>query len=483
MEQVKPSRMGHDVSVEVSSTECPGGIDMRTRARLLSDHRRNTAWVPFAVIALGVWALSAPLTLFFAIPAAPAGGREIWLSDTTREALTASSAVIAGFVLAACGIACLGRRSRRPMWLAAAAGAMLLFCPVLFWSPSSTSYLRDTSIGALAIVFGVLIPGMPGLLGYAFPGPMAPPGWSYNPSSLARRLAKAAPALVGWILARDMAAYQFGFLTQIWDPFFGDGSMQVLTSRVSESLPVADAALGAFAYGMDFLLVLLGPAERWRAAPFIVLLNSAFILPTAAAAVFLAVAQALIVGRWCFLCLASSAVMLPLVPMILDELAATLQFLRGRPFLRTLFMGGELKVADRAQPAPHLVEFGRVPGMAFKSAFRGISLTWNLLLLIGLGVWLMFAPVLFGGPETITTGAYLSGPILIVIAATAASEIARAIRFTAVVPGVGLIVTALFGGVSPAAVNAVVCGVAVIMLALPRGRIRECYGTLQKIII
>lgn len=66
----------------------------------------------------------------------------------------------------------------------------------------------------------------------------APPGWTYNPSSWSQRLPLVALALVGAAIAAYLAAFQVGWITSVWEPFFGSGSRTILHSGVSRLLPV-----------------------------------------------------------------------------------------------------------------------------------------------------------------------------------------------------------------------------------------------------
>jgi uncharacterized membrane protein len=113
-------------------------------------------------------------------------------------------------------------------------------------------------------------------------------------------------ALGGCAISGYLAAYQLGVIDTAWDPFFGAGSAQVLTSGISRALPVPDAVLGTVAYGVDAALALLlhvglGPAAR------IATLLAILAVVGAATGIALAISQPLLVRAWCSLCLASSA--------------------------------------------------------------------------------------------------------------------------------------------------------------------------------
>ena len=100
---------------------------------------------------------------------------------------------------------------------------------------------------------------------------LRPPGWTDNPSRWVERLPLIGLAGIGFVIASYLALYQFGVLDKVWDPFFGDGTRQVLTSKISRAFPVPDAALGALGYLLDAVTGAIGGRERWRTRPWIVL--------------------------------------------------------------------------------------------------------------------------------------------------------------------------------------------------------------------
>ena len=65
-------------------------------------------------------------------------------------------------------------------------------------------------------------------------------------------------AVVGFLIAGYLAFYQWGIFGTVWEPFFGNGSKNVLNSRLSNVLPVPDAALGALGYLVDAVTGAIG---------------------------------------------------------------------------------------------------------------------------------------------------------------------------------------------------------------------------------
>jgi len=162
----------------------------------------------------------------------------------------------------------------------------------------------------------------------ASPAASPPPGWSYNPSRWAERWWIAAVAGAGLLLSGYLALYQMKFVRVVWEPWFGNGSEMVLQSSLSRVLPVPDAALGAFAYFLDAVTGLIGGEDRWRSMPWMVLLFGLAVGPLGAVSVLLVIAQPVLIQAWCSLCLISALLSLIMIGPAMDEVLASLQYLR-----------------------------------------------------------------------------------------------------------------------------------------------------------
>lgn len=160
----------------------------------------------------------------------------------------------------------------------------------------------------------------------------APQGWSYNPSSWSERLPIVVLALLGFGIATYLALFQVGIVLDVWEPFFGDGSRTILTSRVSRVLPIPDAALGAFGYLLDAITGIVGGQARWRAMPWIVIVFGLAVGPLGAVSILLVILQPVLFDTFCTLCLASAVVSVLMIGPALDEVLASLQFLKGESF-------------------------------------------------------------------------------------------------------------------------------------------------------
>lgn len=379
--------------------------------------------------------------------------------------------------------------SRRPFWkfwapwVNSLIGLWLLFAPLVFWAPTAAAYANDTLIGALVIVFAILAPGMPMAAGMSMePGPDGPPGWSYNPSSWPQRAPIIALALVGFFLSRQMAAFQLGHVASFTDPIFGIGTERVLTSDVSRAFPIPDAGLGAVAYMIEFLMGFMGDKRRWRTMPWMVTFFGILVVPLGVVSITLIVLQPLAVGAWCTPCLIAAAAMLMMIPLTLDEVVAMCQFLvqarrEGQPFWRTFWLGGTLRDLPATGPV-------RPDVVSATAMVWGVAMPWNLLLSVGLGVWLMLTPSVLGTSGPAAHSDHLAGALIVTTAVIALADVGRATRFLNILFGAWVIAAPwLLSGATPASrwSDAIVAAL-VILLSLPRGPVGERYGTWERFI-
>ncbi len=426
----------------------------------MHEQHRMTLWAPFGVIALGGFLAASPLAFSH-------DDRALVVSD-----------VACGLLLVALGYRSLSPQGGLARWGATAVGIWLLFAPLAFWAPTAASYAVDTLVGALAIAFSILIPGMPGMR--MLEGPTTPPGWSYNPSSWPQRLPPIAAALGAFLIARYMAGFQLEHVGSVEDPFFGDGSERILTSDVSEAFPVSDAGLGAFAYMIEALSGFMGGTDRWRTMPWMVLMFFVLVVPLGIVSIVLVILQPLAVGTFCTPCLATAVLMLVMIPFAVDEVVAMGQFLadvrrRGDSLWTNFWRGGTIAgegAADDAQlPAP-LADAARF-------ARRGVNLAPSLAVSAALGIALMLLPPLFGVDDAAAEANWLFGPLIVTFAVTAMADVARPLRFVNA-PLAILTAGAPFvvgePGLAYAAVTAVLAA-AVFGLALPRAAVGERYAS------
>lgn len=469
-----------------------GGMKMsdEMRHKMLAKHHRQTLWVYWTVVLLGFWMVFFPLTFNYGVGAVnPSGGRSVWLSLEQRIQFMKWSDILSGL-----GLIIFGWRSLTPnrpvsVWIACFIGIWLSMAPLIFWSPTAVGYLNGTLVGVLVIALTVLIPGMPNMILYMKMGSEVPPGWSYNPSSWPQRWIMIVLGFVGWVASRYLAAFQMGYIASAWDPFFGHSTTSVLNSAMSHSLPVSDAALGSLAYTFEFLMGYMGSPSRWRTMPWMVFVFGILVVPLGLVSIFLVISQPLSVGAWCTVCLSTAIIMLPMIPIELDEVIAMGQHMvqakrRGDNLWNVFWKGGEPFEENQDERSPELADLPQRPGAVFRASIWGMSFPWTLVVSTVLGVWLMFAPNTFG--VAITDRAadinHLGGALIVVTAVISMGEVVRVGRYLNVLVGLAVAIWIWFVPGSPLilSISSTLTGLIVAALSLPRGPKTEQYGLWDK---
>lgn len=184
-----------------------------------------------------------------------------------------------------------------------------------------------------------------------------PPGWDYNPAAWSERLPIVGLAVVGFLIASYLTLFQLEIISTVWEPFFGDGSKTVLTSYISNLLPVPDAALGAFGYLLDAVTGVVGGRKRWKTMPWIVVIFGLAVGPLGAISILLVIFQPVLFDAWCTLCLASAVISIVMIGPAMDEILASLQYLKrahreGRSFWRAFWgLSDQRSQANSSQTA------------------------------------------------------------------------------------------------------------------------------------
>ncbi len=356
-------------------------------------------------------------------------------------------------------------------------GLWIVFAPLAFWAPNAAVYANDTLVGALVVVFAFVIPML-----MPMSGPTVPSGWTYNPSTWQQRAPILVLGFLTFFMSRYMSAFQLGHITSAWDPFFGAGTVQVLTSTVSQAFPISDAGLGAFVYLIEILSGFMGDTRRWRTMPWMVAIFGIAIVPLGIVSVVLIISQPVLVGAWCTLCLLSAFLMLIMVALSLDEVVAMLQFLvqtrrAGKSVWRTFWLGGNalgddltLRRQEKTQP---------------REMFWGVTLPWNLVISVILGIWLMGAPGVFQTSGAVANSDQVLGALVVTVAVIALAEVARAARFINIVLALFVIVLPwlIGGGTLASGLNDLIVGTLIIGLSIPPGKIKNTYGNWNSLIV
>lgn len=472
-------------------------VDSDDRQAMLEAHHRKTLWIPWTLILLGAWLVLAPHAFGYGNPQIwvhPSGGRGVWFSTETHDALRASlmtwSDIVSGVLLLV-----LGWRTLKPdrpvgMWSACFVGLWLLFAPIAFWAPTAGAFLNDSIVGLLVIALTILIPGMPNMPKYMVMGDDTPPGWSYNPSSWPQRWILIVLGFLGLVVSRALASYQLGYVDWVWDPFFGfAGSTQaVLDSDMSHMWPISDAGLGTVAYSLEFLMGYMGGTSRWRTMPWMVTIFGILVIPLGLTHIALVMSQPVVVHTWCTLCLVAAGLMLPMIPLEVDEVVAMAQHVRDSArrgdragsVWRVFWMGGSAEGCTPDERSPALAALPERPGPVVRASIWGFSTPVGLIVSTLVGIWLLFAPSLLG--VRITTAAadvaHIGGAAAVVVSVTAMGEVLRSLRFANVLVAATVVIGALLtGGSILYSTSLVIAGIALAVLSIPRGHIRESYGT------
>lgn len=440
---------------------------------MIRDMRRPWLWTNAMLIMLGLWLISSPFTFAYE------STRMFW------------SDIVSGTLLAfLAGLAFIPRYDFVGRWGAGLVGTWLQFAPLVFWAPTSAAFITDTLIGALAITFSVLVPMMPGMAHHMEmmkPGPEIPPGWTYNPSTWHQRAPMVIAAFLGWIFSRYLAAFQLGYIDTIWEPFFGNGTVNVLTSEVSKSFPISDAGLGAVAYTIELLMALMGGVTRWRSMPWMVTFFFILIVPLGVISIVLVILQPVAVGSWCTICLLTALIMLIMIPYTVDEVVAMVQFMKrsvreGKSFWRTFWVGGTVSEENKDERTP---QYGAPLSQLIRAGVWGVNVPWNLLLSAILGLWLMFAPSALSFAGSLADSDHVIGALIITFSVIAMAEVTRYVRFINIAFGAWLIAApfVMEGGNTTAQWNDIIMGILVLVLSIRKGAIKERYGTYDTAII
>jgi len=452
------------------------------RLRQASDERyrreySETRWAHFVNLMLGTWLITQP----------PLIG--------VTEPLLRWTEIISGMLLIVFAGLSLSWHAHWARWASAAVGAVVMAAPFVLWTENPTAYLSDTLVGMFIFGFAVGTKPETGPSPVArVTGPEVPPGWSYNPSSWTQRIPIIALALIGLYVSRYLAAYQLGYISDVWEPFFQgssadpqNGTEEIITSHVSEAWPVSDAALGGYTYALEILTGIVGSRARWRTMPWLVLLFGLMIAPLGVVSIFFIIIQPIEIGTWSTLALIGAAAMLVQIPYSLDEMVAVGQFLRrrvraGKSFIRVFLFGD---TDEGNAPQRRQDEFERNPGEIIRDMFSGgVNLPWNLAIAAAIGLSLLFTRLTFGAEANMANADHLIGSLILTVVSIAAAEVARPARFLLIPLGLSLCITPFVYGASGShLVTNILAGVAVAALSVRRGEVQGRYGAWNRVIV
>ena len=428
-------------------------------AKMMQEMVTMSRWSQIPLLVLGLWLITSPFIL---------GYRSLPLTW---------SDVISGILVIVFGVIAFRTGRVWAAWANTGVGLWLAFAPLAFWAKDAAVYANDTLVGALVIVFAVIIPMM-----MTMPGPEVPSKWSYNPATWRQRAPVLLLAGLSFFMSRYMSAFQLGQIPWAWDPIFGSGTVQVLTSTVSKSFPISDAGLGSFTYLIEFLTGFMGDPRRWRTMPWMVAIFGFMVVLLGIISVVLIILQPVLVGAWCTFCLLSALFMLIMVALSLDEVIAMILYLMqvhraGKSVWRTFWMGGDALGDELALRRPETT--------GVRMMFWGVTLPLNLLATSALGAWLMIAPSVFLTQGQVAHSDHILGALVLTVSIIAFAEVARAARFINIVLALGIIVLPwlLGGGTLFSNINDLVIGVLIIALSFAPGKIKNTYGSWNPLVV
>jgi hypothetical protein len=147
----------------------------------------------------------------------------------------------------------------------------------------------------------------------------------------------------------------------------------------------------------------------------------------------------------------------------------------GKPFWRTFWVGDTIEGGAKDERSPH---YGAPLSRLAPAQCWGVTVPWNLAVSAVLGVWLLAAPAVLGAHGPSADSDHVAGALVLTVAATALAEVTRVARFLNVLCGAWLVLApwVLSGDSAAARWDDVIVGIALILLSLPRGPVRERYG-------
>lgn len=176
--------------------------------------------------------------------------------------------------------------------------------------------------------------------------------------------------------------------------------------------------------------------------------------------------------------------MLIMVSLTLDEVVAMIEFLvlarrEGQSIWDVFWSGGTL--SDKTAVSAVTV---RPDAATAQAMVWGGTVPRNLLVSIGLGVWLMFAPSALGSAAPAAHSDHVVGALIVTVATIALADVGRMLRYLDVLLGAWVVISPWLvdGATRPAMWNDVLVGISVVLLSVRRGPIRERYGRFQRCI-
>jgi hypothetical protein len=248
--------------------------------------------------------------------------------------------------------------------------------------------------------------------------------------------------------------------------------------------------LGGYTYLLEILTGLVGAKARWRTMPWLVVLFGLMIAPLGITSIAFVIIQPIVIGTLSTVALIGAAAILIQIPYSLDELIATLQFMRrrvqaGRNGLAVFFFGDTDETPAGSDASSRTAdEFNQSAGAVLRNMLSGgVNLPWNLALAALIGLALLFTRLWPGVEGNLAHAHHVIGALVLTVVSIAAAEVARPVRWLNLPLGAGLMVTPfMFDGDTAAMLVSLVAGAALMALSIRRGSIQERYGAWDRVI-
>jgi hypothetical protein len=179
------------------------------------------------------------------------------------------------------------------------------------------------------------------------------------------------------------------------------------------------------------------------------------------------------------MCILAAAIMLPMIPLEVDEVVAMGQHMaqakrrgdRGGSLWKIFWMGGSAEGCTSDERSPQLMAMPQIPGSVLQASIWGMTLV---------GVCLMFIPTTFGLEIQSAAAdiAHLGGALIVTVSVIAMGEVVRLGRYCNALLGLGVAALPWFvsGGSMASNVTMMAAGSATFLLSIPRGPKLERYG-------
>lgn len=156
-----------------------------------------------------------------------------------------------------------------------------------------------------------------------------PDGWEYNPSAWRERLPIILLAFIGIALAAYLLLFQWRMIETIWEPYFGRSGRRGLRRLWLDSpIRIPGGLIALLGFFSVAVTMTIGRADRWRSMPWMVLLSGGLTALWGLICMVVMALQPLVQESANTTCLLTTGLAALLVGPAMDEVLATLQYLR-----------------------------------------------------------------------------------------------------------------------------------------------------------